>query len=799
MVVDEMEISYDGHDVDDDIDINIDIEPGNHDEDFIIEDARSEAGTNDDVMLDEDNASYNMEDADYVPEEEFQDVIDTETIDVSELEMLRPHDIEEHTFPSNAVPSPLQSEDRYTNDKPADETISFAQAVQAEKLQPEEVSKIIEEVAAQPTPSPTIHKESPPLSNEKPQEEENINPPSPPQPPEEQEQEHNEALGVDENEQKANIEHNLISEERNITVSYQGSEYALVASSESDDPDSYFLKDSSVLKEPLSALFAVLRDILHDEIPAGDELVFTIDDLGLETCETSTANTEISFSQMVDLHTTLIRNDGADTLPTLLVTLATKSEFGRFFANLVEDAQKGKGLREVANSWNEDNGLEIWGESEAFDINGIDADGSEHVENLELGEDWTEVGSVQDISPGSPAAEALTEEKPTTSDVAEPDTTEVPVVAEENEPSEPTNEKHDAELTKPEANGNHEEEEEGGDLIDYDDEDYAEGGNGVETVPKQDQTDYEQPAPTAEHQATDETPDKSRRSSSQTIDGEKETDVTAQPSINAPGDVNGAVDSANDVASTNENIGQEAEVGEGFEAAAEEHEHQAEAGEGFEAGVDESEHQVEIGEGFEAGADEHEHQYEVGESFEAGADEHEHQDEVGENFEAGADEHDHQDNGEYEGEVPYEDELDASYYVENEDGHVQETNGETEHGEESGHINIDTEATASDAQNNKTAENEGAEISYEDDDVDGSLSALVENDETDDKPAVTDSNQNHKEETDEIDYEDDDEVSMFAGSGPTTPAKSLVPGKRSHEEDGEANGIDGQEAKRPRS
>lgn len=519
MVVDEMEISYDGHDGDDDIDINIDIEPGNNDEDFIIEDARSEAGTNDDVMLDEDNASYNMEDADYVPEEELQDDIDTETIDVSELEMLRPHGTDEHTFPSNAVPSPLQSEDRYTNNKPVDDTISFAQAAQAEQLQPEEVSKIVEEVAAQPTPSPTIHKESSPLSNEKPQEVENINPQSPPQVLEEQEQEqeNGEASNVDENEQKVNIEQNLISEERNITVGYQGSDYALVASSESDDPDSYFLKDSSVLKEPLSALFAVLRDILHDEIPAGDELVFTIDDLGLETCEvsnpskylractnhfqTSTANTEITFSQIVDLHTTLVRNDGENTLPSLYVTLGTKSEFGRFFENLTQDARQGKGLQEVAKSWNEDNGLEIWGESEAYDINGIDADESEQVENVELGnEDWTEVGSVQDTSPGSPSVEVPTEEKPlTTADAVEPDTTQVLGVVEEdvsnepNEPNEPRSENHDAELTKPEANGNHEEEEEGGDLIDYDDEDYAQGGNGVETAPKQEETDYEQP------------------------------------------------------------------------------------------------------------------------------------------------------------------------------------------------------------------------------------------------------------------------------------------------------------------
>lgn len=230
--------------------------------------------------------------------------------------------------------------------------------------------------------------------------------------------------------------------------------------------------------------------------------------------------------------------------------------------------------------------------------------------------------------------------------------------------------------------------------------------------------------------------------------------------------MNEAVDSANDFASTNENIGQEAEVGEIFEA-----------------GVD--------GQGQHA--------------------------EVGESYEAGADEHEHQDNGEYEGEVPYEDEVDASYYVGNEDSHVQETNGEAEQGEESGHINIDTEAAASGIQNNRNAENDdGGEISYEDDDVDGSLSVLVENGETDGKPVVTDANQNHKEETDEIDYDDDDEVSLFAGSGPTTPAKPLAAGKRPHEEDGEANGIDGQgkiyclprierlanfrtEAKRPRS
>lgn len=182
------------------------------------------------------------------------------------------------------------------------------------------------------------------------------------------------------------------------------------------------------------------------------------------------------------------------------MTLGTKSEFGRFFANLVEDARQGKGLQEVAKAWNEDNGLEIWGESEAYeDMNGTDGDESQQVENVQLGnEDWTEVGSVQDISPGSPSVEAPIEEEPAaTAGTGETDTTKVPDSAEEgvlsNEPSEPQTETHAVEPAKPEANGNGEEEEEGGDFLDYDDEDYAQGGDGVEPASKQDKAGYDQP------------------------------------------------------------------------------------------------------------------------------------------------------------------------------------------------------------------------------------------------------------------------------------------------------------------
>ena len=77
------------------------------------------------------------------------------------------------------------------------------------------------------------------------------------------------------------------SEERTIVVQWAGGEYPLVASSEFDDPDSYFLKDSSSISEPLHVFFFCVRDALGDEVASQDELILTIEDLGLETFEVS--------------------------------------------------------------------------------------------------------------------------------------------------------------------------------------------------------------------------------------------------------------------------------------------------------------------------------------------------------------------------------------------------------------------------------------------------------------------------------------------------------------------------------
>lgn len=288
MADDNMEISYDGHG-DDDIDINIDIEPDNQDEDFIIEDARSEASNNDDVMIDEDTASYEMEDADFEPEHDLQD-IDTETIEIAEVEMLRSNDTDAHIFPLEATTNHVLQDESWTFDK-SNDTESSIKAVEIEQVHHEEPSNIATEVVAQLPSSPRAAvnspKPSPSPSDINQQQEETINKENPSDISAETEQGEAAPSATDAPEQETQTEQYLISEDRNVIVVYHESEYNLVSSSEFDDPDLYFLKDPSVMKEPLSTLFAALRDVLSEEISPGDELCLTIDDLGLETSEVS--------------------------------------------------------------------------------------------------------------------------------------------------------------------------------------------------------------------------------------------------------------------------------------------------------------------------------------------------------------------------------------------------------------------------------------------------------------------------------------------------------------------------------
>lgn len=71
----------------------------------------------------------------------------------------------------------------------------------------------------------------------------------------------------------------------------------------------------------------------------------------------------MTFAQLVDLHTTLSRNDGQTEMLPLYIILNPKPEFGKTFEKMVEDAKSGHGLNEIME-WHGEDGTELWGGSE---------------------------------------------------------------------------------------------------------------------------------------------------------------------------------------------------------------------------------------------------------------------------------------------------------------------------------------------------------------------------------------------------------------------------------------------------
>lgn len=281
-----MEISYDDHG-DDDIDINIDIDQENQDDDYMIEDAHSEAGTHDDVMVDEDSTSFAMEDDDYMPDHAVED-LQPEVVEVSEVEMTRATDIDltvDNPLPSSTLPEQeqvVQTQETVEISQPhdAEPDVQAESNTSDQPLLPVTAPGSLDDTAQEAPSSPKKALDSDVVNT-------GVAPLSPPK-----SVQHD---LVDEKTDNSSIQPTPKQEttprERTVIVQYGGSEYALVASSESDDPDSYFLKDSDVLTAPLSVFFVCLREVLGDEISSQDELCLSIDDLGLETFEVSNIKT----------------------------------------------------------------------------------------------------------------------------------------------------------------------------------------------------------------------------------------------------------------------------------------------------------------------------------------------------------------------------------------------------------------------------------------------------------------------------------------------------------------------------
>ncbi|RSL44182.1 hypothetical protein CEP53_011347 [Fusarium sp. AF-6] len=129
-----------------------------------------------------------------------------------------------------------------------------------------------------------------------------------------------------------------------ITVQYKGDEFPLFSAT-SDG----FFTDTSILDETLEKLLAGLRSELENEIAEDDELVFQVDELGLELAESTQGElmTNVTFRQIVEIFDLLVKNQDPDGSKTLYTYLFTKPNTEKRLESLIESAAAGKGLDEV--------------------------------------------------------------------------------------------------------------------------------------------------------------------------------------------------------------------------------------------------------------------------------------------------------------------------------------------------------------------------------------------------------------------------------------------------------------------
>jgi hypothetical protein len=146
-----------------------------------------------------------------------------------------------------------------------------------------------------------------------------------------------------------------------ITVQYKGDEFPLFSATTNG-----FFADLSVLDEPLEKLLAGFRSELENEIADDDDLVFQVDELGLELAEVrkesshgrKLANimkqttqgelmTNVTFRQILEIFDLLVKNQDPDSSRTLYTYLFTKPNTEKRLESLIESATAGKGLDEV--------------------------------------------------------------------------------------------------------------------------------------------------------------------------------------------------------------------------------------------------------------------------------------------------------------------------------------------------------------------------------------------------------------------------------------------------------------------
>ncbi|PVH86888.1 hypothetical protein DL98DRAFT_287317 [Cadophora sp. DSE1049] len=375
MVDDSMEISSDhGHnDEQGDIDLDLDLTGDPFDEDFILEDATSHVdfgdgfhpqpsvAVNDDIMLDDDNESYQMEDAEIL-EEETEHIIDQESMSFATDGDASYYGVDgqigDQSLADDTNGLAYEGYDA-TNDEPLRFELQQESEVvlREEDLQGPDDSHTkggtegaVQSTAGQgpqtsspsrqslPPTAPTEPR-SPPASILEPG-------PSPVHSPHDNtdptslHDADNSTIDMPSIEDASSLQH--------VVVVYREVEYALFSASEHDDPDLYFLSDKEIAEKPLSEFFRAIREVIRNDLTDEDELCLVVDSLGLQAEEVSSFIDDVTLLQVLSLHAKLAENDGLENSGSCHIVLKTRTNFSRRFSNLMAGVAEGKGLSHYA-------------------------------------------------------------------------------------------------------------------------------------------------------------------------------------------------------------------------------------------------------------------------------------------------------------------------------------------------------------------------------------------------------------------------------------------------------------------
>ncbi|KAF4782953.1 hypothetical protein HER10_EVM0004606 [Colletotrichum scovillei] len=135
-----------------------------------------------------------------------------------------------------------------------------------------------------------------------------------------------------------------------ITVSYKGIDYPFFYGSPDSQGKECFFNDLTLLHCKMEGVLAGFRRELANELGPFDELVFQIDELGLEFTESSQAEvfSDITLGQIISVFDSLVKNQNADASKPLYAYLTTRPNCKKRWLSLVDDAYNGKGLDEIS-------------------------------------------------------------------------------------------------------------------------------------------------------------------------------------------------------------------------------------------------------------------------------------------------------------------------------------------------------------------------------------------------------------------------------------------------------------------